>query len=159
MGAGSAHVTDPPFTGRGPTGGKVSSPAETRDVSAMRSETLVMVLGNGRCTLRPTVSNRKEDRRADSPCTPIRDPTPLQISDQFRALQISDQFRADTRRITFEIGYHHLRRGTETSDSGFRIKSAVPEPVTIVSRNVAILTCADDDNLLRSCWQLFEKSC
>jgi len=59
--------------------------------------------------------------------------------------------------ITFEIGYH-LSRGTETSDSGCRHKSAVPDLVTIVSRNVAIVAGTDNDNVLRSCWQLFEKS-
>jgi len=73
-------------------------------------------------------------------------------------LQINDQSEADTRHITFEIGYN-LIRGSQTSDSGRRKKSAVPDLVTIVSRNVAILACADNVNLLRSCRQLFEKSC
>jgi hypothetical protein len=71
--------------------------------------------------------------------------------------QISDRSRADIRHITFEIGYHH-RQETETSDSGCTQTPAVPELAKIVSRNVAILAGADNDNLLRFCWQLFEKS-
>ena len=61
---------------------------------------------NAHDALRPAVSNRKEGRNADDPCTPIRDTIP----------QTSDPSRADTSYITFEIGYHH-RRATETSDS------------------------------------------
>ena len=72
-------------------------------------------------------------------------------------LQISDESRADTRPTTSEIGYHH-RQEDEASDYGCRQKSVVPDLVTIVSRNVAVLACADNDKLLRSCWQLFEKS-
>lgn len=40
------------------------SPAETRDVCAMRPDILVMVPGNDRLALRPAVSDRKGDRSA-----------------------------------------------------------------------------------------------
>lgn len=106
------------------------------------------MLGNVLSVLTPAVSIRNEDRRStDNPCTPIGDIIP----------QISDHFRADTRQIKFEISYHH-RRATKTSDSGCMQEPAVPDRAKTVSGNVAILAGADNGNLLRSSWQLCDKS-